>query len=110
MAGLNVTLAPPTSTPVNGTSFPQLRKLARDLRRRGEKNSWQPEQSERIHRLEDASGCWRRNEFTESITLFALPWEFLPNENGGIHSKKKISLNLSLPVIDWVTLLLVYVA
>jgi len=75
-----------------------------------EKNSWQPEQSERIHRLQDASYFCRRNELTESITLFALPWEFLPTEIGGIHSEKGINLNLSPSVTDLVNLLLVYVA
>jgi len=110
MAGLSVNLAPPTSNPGNGIRFPQLRKLAGTWGDGEEKNSWQPEHSERIHSLEVASCCWRRNELTESITLFALPWEFLPTENGGIHSKKRIFLNLSLSVTDWVILLLVYVA
>ena len=110
MAGLNATVAPPTCTPANGIRFPELRKLAGTWGDGDEKNSWQPEQSERIHRLAHASCCWHGNELTESITLFALPLEFLPTEIGGIHSKKRISSNLSLSVVDWVTLLLVYVA
>ena len=95
MAGFNVTLAPPTCTLGNGTRFPQLRKLAGTWDDGNGKNSWEPEQCERIHRLADASCCWRRNELTESITLFALPWEFLPTENGEYIAKRE-SLEICL--------------